>query len=92
MSNRKKTELRKRRRAYQRTRPNAKLRYEGATLISIPDSTRITGFGLTLSYQKARDGKLPGAVMIDGRWFVHVPKLHAWLDSLANGTAGESAA
>jgi predicted DNA-binding transcriptional regulator AlpA len=73
-------------------RPNAKLHYEGATLISIPESTRVTGFGLSLSYQKARDGKLPGAVMIDGHWFVHLPKLRAWLDSLANGEAGESAA
>jgi predicted DNA-binding transcriptional regulator AlpA len=87
-----KIELRKRRGAYQREGPNAKLHYEGATLVSIPESTRITGFGLSLSYQKARDGKLPGAVMIDGRWFVHMPKLRAWLDSLANGKTGESAA
>jgi predicted DNA-binding transcriptional regulator AlpA len=86
-----KTKLRKKR-AYRRTRPNDKLHYEGATLVSIPESTRITGFGLSLSYQKARDGKLPGAVMLDGRWFVHMPKLRAWLDSLANGKTGESAA
>lgn len=92
MSTQKKTKLRKRRRAYQRQRSNAKLHYEGATLVSIPESTRITGFGLTLSYQKARDGKLPGAVMIDGRWFVHVPKLRAWLDSLATGKTGQSVA
>jgi predicted DNA-binding transcriptional regulator AlpA len=92
MSTRKKTELRKRRRTYQRTRSNAKLHHEGAILVSIPESTRTTGFGLSLSYQKARDGKLPGAVKIDGRWFVHMPKLRAWLDSLADGKTGESAA
>jgi hypothetical protein len=79
---RKKQGLRKRRKAYQRVRPNAKLHYEGAALVSIPESSRITGFGVSLSYKKARDGTLPGAVMIDGRWFVHRPKLLEWLDGL----------
>jgi hypothetical protein len=76
---------RRRRQPYQRARPNSKFHYDGATLVSIPESSRITGFGVSLSYQKARAGMLPGAVMIDGRWFVHVPKLRAWLDSLAGG-------
>jgi hypothetical protein len=92
MPTRRKAGLEKRRKAYQRVRPNAKLHYEGATLVSLPESTRITGFGLNLSYQKARAGKLPGAVMIDGRWFVHVPKLRAWLDSLGGGSVGSDAA
>jgi hypothetical protein len=81
MSTGKKTELRKRRRAYQRNRPNAKLHYEGAALISIPESTRITGLGLSLTYKMVRDGTLPAA-QVNGRWYVHRPKLLAWLDAL----------
>jgi predicted DNA-binding transcriptional regulator AlpA len=64
-----------------------KRQYEGATLITLPQSCRITGFGLSTSYEKARAGKLPGAVMIDGRWYVHKPKLLAWLDSLGAESA-----
>ena len=82
-TSRKKVGIQKRRKAYRRDRPNAKLHYEGAVLVSIPESTRITGFGLSLSYKKARAGTLPGATLIDGHWFVHVPKLRAWLDALA---------
>jgi hypothetical protein len=74
--------LQKRRQAYRRDRPNAKLHYEGAVLVSIPESTRITGFGLSLSYKKAREGTLPGAVQVDGHWYVHRPKLMEWLDAL----------
>ena len=72
-------------RAYRkRSHPNLKLRHDGAALITIPESTRITGFGLVLSYQKARAGKLPGAVRLDGRWYVNRPKLMAWLDGLGD--------
>lgn len=70
---------------YQRMRPNSKRHYEGAALVSIPESSRITGFGVSLSYQKARAGTLPGAVRIDGRWYVHTGRLYEWLDSLADG-------
>jgi predicted DNA-binding transcriptional regulator AlpA len=78
---------RKRQKAYQRVRPNIKLHYEGAALVSIPESTRVTGFGVSSSYKKARAGTLPGAVMLDGHWFVHMPKLRAWLDSLGQPAA-----
>ena len=70
------------RKAYRRSRPNTRLPRDGATLITIPESTRITGFGLTLSYRKARAGKLPGALRLDGRWYVNKPKLLAWLAAL----------
>jgi hypothetical protein len=64
------------------------LHYEAAVLVSIPESTRITGFGLSLSYKKAREGTLPGATLIDGRWYVHRPKLLEWLNGLGgNETA-----
>jgi hypothetical protein len=88
---RKKVGIQKRRKAYQRNRPNAKLHYEGAVLVSVPESTRITGLGLSLSYRWAREGKLP-VVQIGGRWFVHVPKLRAMLDGLAGGKADKNAA
>ena len=81
-----KVDIRKRKKAYQRIRPNSKLHYEGATLVSIPESTRITGLGISISYRWAREGKMP-AVQIDGRWFVHVGKLRVWLDALASGNA-----
>ena len=61
-----------------------KLHHESAALITIPESTLLTGFGRILTYQKARAGKLPGAVMIDGRWYVHKVKLQKWLDSLGD--------
>jgi hypothetical protein len=88
---RRKQGQRKRRKAYQRNRPNAKLHYEGAVLISIPESTRITGLGLSLSYRMARNGTLP-AVQVNGRWYIHAPRPRTWLDNLANGKVGESAA
>ena len=78
---RKKPVMRKRRKAYQRNRPNAKLHYEGAALISIPESSRITGLGLTLTYKMVREGTLP-AVRVNGRWYVHRHKLVEWLDTL----------
>lgn len=81
MATAKKAGLRKRRKAYRRDRPNAKLHYEGAVLVSIPESTKITGLGLTLTYQKVRDGTLP-TVQINGRFYIHVPKLMQLLDSL----------
>jgi hypothetical protein len=80
MSTPRKKALRKRRKAYQRNRPNAKLHYQGAVLISIPESSRVTGLGLTMSYKLANDGTLP-TVLINGRRFVHYPKLMEWLDS-----------
>jgi hypothetical protein len=72
--------------AYQRNKPNAKLFYEAAVLTSIPESTRITGLGLSLTYKMAREGTLP-TVEINGRRYVHVPKLMQWLDSLAGDAA-----
>jgi len=72
---------RKRRKAYRRDRPNVKLHYEGAVLISIPESCRVTGLGVSLSYKWVREGKLP-AVQINGRWYIHRPKLMEWLGSL----------
>jgi hypothetical protein len=78
---RKKAGLRKRRKAYQRNRPNSKLHYEGAVLISLPESTRVTGLGLSLTYKMAREGTLP-AVQVNGRWYVHRPKLMEWLNAL----------
>lgn len=63
---------------------SAKLHHENAALVTLPESVRYTGFGLTLSYQKARAGKLPGAVMLDGRWYVNKRRLLAWLDSLGD--------
>jgi hypothetical protein len=82
---RKKPVLRKRRKPYQRNRPNAKLHYEAAVLISIPESTRITGLGLSLSYKMVRAGTLP-AEMINGRWYVNRLRLMEWL----NGIGGTS--
>ena len=64
-----------------------KLQHEDAVLISLPKTVKYTGFSLCLTYQKARAGKLPGAAMIDGRWWVHKPKLLAWLDSLGTQSA-----
>jgi excisionase family DNA binding protein len=61
------------------------LHYEGAVLISIPESCRITGLGVSLSYKWVREGRLP-AVQINGHWYVHRPKLMEWLDSLGGGT------
>jgi hypothetical protein len=79
----KKSGLRKRRKA--RKPRNAKVHFEGATLASIAKSRRITGLGSTLSYKLANDGTLP-TVVINGRRYVHLPKLREWLDSLG-GTA-----
>jgi hypothetical protein len=77
----------KRRKVYRRTRHSPKRQYETATLITLPASCRLSGFGLSLSYDKARAGKLPGAVMLDGRWYVNKPKLLAWLNSLGTESA-----
>jgi excisionase family DNA binding protein len=85
---RKKPGLQKRRKAYQRNRPNAKLHYEGAVLISIPESMRVTGLGLSLTYKMVRDGTLPAA-QVNGRWYIHRPKLMEWLNKIGGS---ESAA
>jgi hypothetical protein len=74
---RKKAGLRKR-----RNRFKAKLHYEGAVLVSVPESTRITGLGLTLTYKMVREGTLP-SVEINGRRYIHVPKLMERLSKLA---------
>jgi hypothetical protein len=66
--------------------PN-KRRYDTAILITIPQSCPITGWGITMSYRKAREGKLPGAAMVDGRWYVNKPKLLAWLETLGTSAA-----
>ena len=58
-----------------------------AALITIPQSSPITGFSVCSSYDKARAGKLPGAFVLDGRWYVHKGKLLAWLDSLGAESA-----
>jgi hypothetical protein len=80
----------RKRRAYRRRkRSNVKVRRDSAVLITIPASTHITGWGINMSYRKAREGKLPGAVMIDGRWYVNKPILLAWLATLG---AAQSAA
>jgi excisionase family DNA binding protein len=54
--------------------------------MSVPESTRITGLGLSLSYKWVREGKLP-AVQIDGRWYVHRPKLLEWLATPGGGAS-----
>jgi hypothetical protein len=80
----KKTASRKRRKA--EDRPNARAKYEGAALVSVRKSMRITGLSESLSYQLAHDGTLP-TVLVNKRLFVHVPRLMQWL----NGD-GQSAA
>jgi hypothetical protein len=70
---------------YQRTRSNAKLFYEAAVLTSIPESVRITGLGLSLTYKMVREGTMP-SVLVNGRRYIHIPRLMEWLDSLG-GTA-----
>ena len=82
-----KTRPKKRGKYRPRTRPNAKLRRPDAALITIPQSSPITGFSVCSSYDKARAGKLPGAFVLDGRWYVHKAKLMAWLDSLGAESA-----
>jgi hypothetical protein len=69
-----------------RNRPNAKAHYEGATLISVAKSRRITGLGSSLSYKLAQSGTLP-TVLVNGRRFVHVPRLMQWLNGGAEGAA-----
>jgi hypothetical protein len=83
---RKRQGLRKRRKPYRRNRPNVKLHYEGAVLISIPESMRITGLGATISRKWVKEGRIP-AVQIDGRWYVIRPKLLEWLASLGGQSA-----
>ena len=63
--------------------PDDKLRHEGAVLISVRESAKITGIGITNSYRLARKGVLP-TIKIDGRVFIHRPKLMAWLDALGD--------
>jgi hypothetical protein len=67
-------------------RSNAKVHHDGALLVSVAQSTRLTGLGLTLSYKMVRDGTLP-SVEINGRRYIHVPALMERLNRLA-GTEG----
>jgi hypothetical protein len=60
-----------------------KLRHEGAVLISVLDSCKITGLGSSLSYKLVREGTIP-TVWLHGRRYIHRPKLLAWLDALNN--------
>jgi hypothetical protein len=61
--------------------------YESAALISALRTCEMTGFSPAFTYRLLHAGKLRGAVMINGRWWVHVGKLRAWLEELGKNAA-----
>jgi excisionase family DNA binding protein len=51
-------------------------------LISVPSAAGLLGVGTSVVYRWLRAGKLPGAVQLEGRWYVRRAVLASWV----NGT------
>ncbi len=67
--------------AYRRERPNIKPSWiETRATLSPRESTRLTGFGLTATYQMLRAGKLP-SIVVGKKYYIPKVALQRWLDA-----------
>jgi excisionase family DNA binding protein len=73
-------------RAYERTRPNVKVRSEKRLTLSPRESTEITGIGLNRTYELLRSGEMP-AIQVANRFYIPEAALLKWLASAGGKVA-----
>jgi excisionase family DNA binding protein len=68
--------------AYKRRRPNKKKWSVERVTLSPPESTRLTGFGLSNTYDMLTRHQMPG-IRVGNRWYIPRTALLAWLEKTA---------
>jgi excisionase family DNA binding protein len=72
---------------YRRTKPNIKRKTRTAKTLTVRETARYTGIGISAIYQLIRDGELPSFDVGGRKRYVLRTAVDRWLDERSNSAA-----